>query len=99
MTGHIIPLKVYFAVTAALMVLLVTTILVPMVDLGPYNAVVALMIATIKATLVVLYFMEVRYSSRLTWLFAIAGFAWLLLLLGLTFSDYLNRSLIMRSIG
>jgi len=60
-------------------------------DLGLLNVVVALTIAVIKATLVVLYFMHVRWSSRLTWVFVCAGFFWLAIMVALTLSDYLTR--------
>jgi cytochrome c oxidase subunit 4 len=60
-------------------------------DLGRMNAVVALTIAVIKATLVVLYFMHVRYSSKLTWVFVGAGFFWLAIMVALTLSDYMTR--------
>ena len=73
------------------MVLTVITVLVAQVDLGALNNIVALSIAVLKATLVVLYFMHVRYSSRLTWVFVIAGFFWLAILMVLTLSDYKTR--------
>jgi cytochrome c oxidase subunit 4 len=59
---------------------------------GPLNAVVALTIASIKATLVVLYFMHVRYSGRLVWLVIVAGLLWLAILFAITFSDYWTRT-------
>ena len=73
------------------MVLTVVTYLVAKVDLGRFNAIVALTIAVIKALLVVLYFMHLRYSSRLTWIFVGAGFFWLLIMIVLTLSDYMTR--------
>jgi cytochrome c oxidase subunit IV len=63
-------------------------------NLGIFNPVVALAIACIKATLVILYFMHVRYSDRLTMVTVGAGFFWLLILITLSLSDYLSRSLI-----
>jgi cytochrome c oxidase subunit 4 len=89
---HVVPRKVYFAVAAALMVLLVATYAAAQVDLGPFNIVVALAIAFTKAILVVLFFMEVRWSSRLTWVVAAAGVLWLLLLIGGTLDDFLTRA-------
>jgi len=59
---------------------------------GPMNAVVALTIASIKATLVVLYFMHVRYSGRLVWLVIVAALLWLAILFAITFSDYWTRT-------
>jgi cytochrome c oxidase subunit 4 len=91
MSEHIVSRKIYFAIFGALMVLTVITVLVARVDLGALNNIVALTIAVIKATLVVLYFMHVRYSSRLTWVFVLAGLFWLGILIALTLSDYLTR--------
>ena len=89
---HVVPRKVYFSVAAALMVLLVATYAAAQVDLGPFKIVVALAIAFTKAILVVLFFMEVRWSSRLTWVVAAAGVLWLLLLIGGTLDDFLTRA-------
>ena len=61
------------------------------INLGRFNAAVALTIALLKMLLVLLYFMHVRYSSRMTWLFAAAGFIWFLIMIDLTLSDYLTR--------
>jgi len=58
------------------------------------NIVAALTIAVVKMLLVILFFMHVRYSSRLTWIFVAAGFIWLLIMLDLTLSDYLTRGLV-----
>jgi len=59
---------------------------------GPLNAVVALTIAVIKATLVVLYFMHVRYSGRLIWLVIGSAIFWLAIMFALTISDYWTRT-------
>jgi cytochrome c oxidase subunit 4 len=83
--------RVYYLVYAALMILLVVTVAVAELELGRWGLLIALLIAMVKAVLVVLYFMHVYYSSRLTWLFAAAGFVWLGILLALTMSDYLSR--------
>ena len=88
---HVVPLRVYLAVFGALLVLTALTVWVAEIDLGPLNTVVALSIATLKAVLVVLWFMHVRYSSRLTWVFVAAGFLWLALLIGGTLGDYFSR--------
>ena len=61
------------------------------VDLGALNNVVMLAIACTKALLVILFFMHVRWSSRLTWVVAASGFVWLLILFGITMTDYLTR--------
>ena len=91
MREHIVSRRIYFAIFAALVVLTVVTWSVAKLDLGKMNAIVALTIAVIKATLVVLYFMHVRYSSRLTWVFVGAGFFWLAIMVALTMGDYMTR--------
>ena len=88
---HQVPLRVYFTIFSLLMVLTAVTVGVSFIDLGAMNTVVALVIAVVKMLLVVLYFMHVRYSTRLTWAVVAGGFFWLLLLLGLTLADYLTR--------
>ena len=92
MSGHVSPLKVYLGIFLALMVLTAVTIAVAYVDLGQFNKLVALGIASFKATLVVLYFMHVKYASRLTKLVVVSGFFFLAILLGLTMSDYSSRT-------
>jgi len=91
MSSKAISRKGYVGIWAALLVLLVLTWGLAQVNLGPFNAVVALSIALAKMLLVVLYFMHVRYSSRLTWVFVAAGFIWFLIMVDLTLSDYLSR--------
>jgi cytochrome c oxidase subunit 4 len=82
----------YFAVFFALLVGTGLTVYAATLDLGRYNAAVALGIATIKATLVALFFMHVWHASeKLTKLVVIAALFFLLLLLGLTMSDYATR--------
>lgn len=89
--GHVAPLSLYYTIFAALMVGTVITVWVAFFDLGPLNNVVMLAIACTKALLVVLYFMHVRWSTRLTWVVAGAGFFWLLILFSLTMADYMSR--------
>ncbi len=88
---HIVPVKLYFAIFGALMVFTALTVWVSFHDLGNFNIVVAMGIAVTKAVLVVLYFMHVRWSSRLIWVVVGAGLVWLVILLALTMSDYLTR--------
>jgi cytochrome c oxidase subunit 4 len=76
---------------AALVVLLATTTGLAFVPLGRWNLVVAIAIASMKALIVVIFFMELRRSSGLVRVFAGAGFLWLLILLGLTGADYSSR--------
>ena len=96
MTHTIVSTRLYLRVFAALLLLTAITVAVSFYDLGGgrlhyTNALVALTIAVTKATLVVLYFMHVRYSSRLTWVFVGAGVLWLAILIALTLSDVLTR--------
>ena len=65
--------------------------LVAFFDLGALNNIVMLLIASVKALLVILFFMHVRWSTRLTWVVAASGFVWLIILFGLTMTDYLTR--------
>lgn len=87
----IVPTTIYYRVALALLVLFILTVAVAYVDLGALNIYIAVTIAVIKATLVILYFMHVRYHTRLTWIFASAGFLWLIILFSLTMSDYATR--------
>ncbi|MBW8877704.1 MAG: cytochrome C oxidase subunit IV family protein, partial [Acidobacteria bacterium] len=82
MAEHVTSRKVYFLVFAALLALTLATVLVAEVDLGVFNDVAALTIAVTKALLVLLFFMHVRHSTRMTALTAVAGFFWLALLIG-----------------
>jgi cytochrome c oxidase subunit 4 len=91
MSGHVAPKSMYYAVFAALIVGTALTVAVAFVDLGAMNNVLMLGIAITKALLVILFFMHVRWSTRLTWVVAASGFVWLLILFGLTMTDYLSR--------
>jgi cytochrome c oxidase subunit 4 len=88
---HRSSLASYFAVFATLMVLTVLTVFVSRLDLGTLNTTVAMAIAIIKATVVILWFMHVIHSPRLTWIVVIASFLWLAVMFVLFFSDYLTR--------
>ncbi len=88
---HFVSPRIYVTIFLALMALTAVTVGVAFLNLGPFNTFVALLIASTKMMLVVLYFMHVRYSSRLTWAVVAGGFFWLALLLGMTLSDYLTR--------
>jgi cytochrome c oxidase subunit 4 len=91
MAEHVSSPKLYFLIFALLMVLTVLTVVVAYFDFGVLNDVVALTIATSKALLVVLFFMHVKYSSRLTALTALSGVVFLVILIGFTLNDYLTR--------
>lgn len=90
-SDHIVPVKVYFAVAGGLYLLLVLTVAVALIDLGSLNIVAALAIAVAKMLLVILFFMHVRWSSRMVWLFASGAFVWLGILFMLTMADFLSR--------
>jgi cytochrome c oxidase subunit 4 len=92
MSEHIVPRKIYFGVFAALMVGTAVTVLAAQVNFGRMNDVVAMTIAVTKMMLVLLFFMHVRYSSRLIWVVVAAMFFWLFILLALTLSDYTSRT-------
>ena len=91
MTSHIVLVKTYLAVFIALLVSLALTVATNYVSLGRFNVVIALSIAIAKMFLVMLFFMHVRYSGRLIWIYVGAGFFWLTILLTLTMSDFLTR--------
>lgn len=92
MPAQIATPKTYVKVFGLLMGLLVLTVAANFVNLGPFNIVLAMSISVAKALLIVLFFMEVRYSHPIVWLFAGASFLWLLLLLVFTMSDYATRA-------
>jgi len=91
MSEKIVSMKTYGIIFITLVVLTIVTYRVALIDLGVFNAVVALTIAAIKATLVALFFMHVRWSPRLTRLVIAGSLFWLLILLGLTLADYIAR--------
>src|SRR5258705_11400129 len=92
MSEHIVSIKVYLLIFLALMVRTALTACAGLQDFpGQLNVIVALTIAVIKATLGVLYFMHVRYSSRLIWGVFTSALFWLVILFALTFSDYWTR--------
>ncbi len=91
MLGHVVPPRTYYQVFGALIALTVLTVGISFFDLGEWHAVAGLGIGAVKATLVVLIFMHLLYSSRLTWVVLAAGLFWLGIMLVLTLSDYLTR--------
>jgi cytochrome c oxidase subunit 4 len=88
---HVVPVRIYALIFATLLVMTAVTTFAAFVDLGPLGNFVAMGIATFKASLVVLYFMHVRYSTKLTSLVVTAGLFWLLILIALTLADYFTR--------
>ena len=91
MSEHIVPKRIYYIVFAALMVCTYLTVQIAFFDLGALNTIAALTIAVFKAVLVVLFFMHVKYSTRLTWAVVVGSVFWLGILLALTMGDYLTR--------
>jgi cytochrome c oxidase subunit 4 len=88
---HIVSIKTYLIVFAALMVLMILTVAVAFFDFGILNKGIALSIATTKAALVMLFFMHLRYSSKLVWVFAGLGFFGLLIMIIIAMGDYVAR--------
>ena len=88
---HIVSPKLYVGIFLFLMVMTFITVMASFIDLGWANPVIALVIATMKATTVILFFMHVKYSPRITQIVIISALFFLALLLGLTMTDYLSR--------
>lgn len=88
---HITPLKTYLGVAAALMVLTVITVAVSFIDLGGFNIVIALIIASIKATLVGFFFMHLYYDNKTYMIVLATALAFLTLFISLTMFDTLRR--------
>ena len=91
MTQHVVPTRIYYVIFGILMICTALTVSIAFVDLGPLNVIAALTIAVFKATLVVLFFMHVKYSTRLTWAVVAGSVFWLFILIALTMGDYLTR--------
>lgn len=91
MTHHVDSVKTYIYVFLGLIAATVLTTAVAFVDLGPLSMTVAMAIAIVKMLLVALFFMHLRYSSRLTRLVVLGGLLWLAILLLLTLADYFTR--------
>jgi cytochrome c oxidase subunit 4 len=91
MSGHVVPKKLYILVFTALIVLTGLTTGVAFINLGKWNTVAALVIAVCKASLVVLFFMHLRWSSNLLRIVVASSLLWLAILIGLTLSDVFTR--------
>jgi cytochrome c oxidase subunit IV len=91
MSEHLVPKRTYYVIYVILLFCTYLTWQVAYFDLGAMNTVAALAIAVFKATIVVLFFMHVLYSTRLTWAVVVGSIFWLGILLTLTFGDYLTR--------
>ncbi len=90
--SHLVPVWIYVAIWATLMVFTALTVFAATVELGVFNIVVALLIATIKGTLVALFFMHLRYSTKLTMVTVVAAIFFLLIMFSLSMTDYLTRA-------
>ncbi|HEX6047195.1 MAG TPA: cytochrome C oxidase subunit IV family protein [Pyrinomonadaceae bacterium] len=98
MSEHIVPVRVYITIFLVLLVGTALTVFAAFMDFPwKFNTIIALTIATAKATFVVLYFMHVRYSSRLVWVVVASALFWMAILFAFTFSDYLTRPLLSTS--
>ncbi|HXZ32690.1 MAG TPA: cytochrome C oxidase subunit IV family protein [Terriglobales bacterium] len=94
MSEHIVSSKIYYTIWIILLVLTIVTAQVAKINLGPFNPILALVIATTKALLVVLFFMHVKYTSeKLTKMVIVSALFWLLLLLFLSLADYTTRGI------
>jgi cytochrome c oxidase subunit 4 len=91
MSAHVASVRTFIQVFLALFVLTILTAAVARFDLGVMNTPIALGIAMFKASLVVWFFMGVRWNTPLTKVVVVAGLFWLLIMFGLTMSDYLTR--------
>src|SRR4026207_1275282 len=91
MSGHVAPKSMYYGVFLALLVGTGLTVAAAFYDTGAVNNVVVLGTAGTKALLVILFFMHVRWSTRLTWVVVASGFFWLLILFSITMTDFLTR--------
>ena len=100
MSEHIVPVRVYATIFGILLIGTALTVWAAFLDF-PWrlNTIVALTIATVKATFVVLYFMHVRYSARLVWVIIISALFWMAILFAFTFADYVTRDWLSLQIG
>jgi cytochrome c oxidase subunit 4 len=89
---HIVPPTVYITIGSILLVLTALTVWAATLELGPWNPIIAIFIACVKATIVVLFFMHVKYSSKLTKLTVAAGLFTFLTLIAMTLADYFTRA-------
>jgi cytochrome c oxidase subunit 4 len=89
---HIVPVRTYLIIFGLLMLGTYLTVQAAFLDLGAFNTPIAIAIAIAKATVVVLYFMHVKYSPKLTWIVVIGSVFWLAILLIMTFGDYATRA-------
>lgn len=89
--NHVVPVRVYITIFLMLMIFTALTVFASFKDFGPGNTIIAVSIAMIKASLVVLYFMHVRYNDNVVRIAVFTGFLWLGVMIVLTLSDYIAR--------
>ena len=97
MSVHISPVRTYLAIFAALMILTALTVWAAYQDFGAFSNLVAMAIAVTKATLVVLFFMHVKYSSRLTSLVVVGAVLFLVMMFGFFLADFEARQVLMQN--
>lgn len=90
--SHIVSPRIYGLIFGALLIGTALTVAASYVEMGDFNPIVAIAIACIKAVLVILFFMHVKYSSRLTKLTVAAGFFTFIVLITMTLTDYISRA-------
>ncbi|MCI0447164.1 cytochrome C oxidase subunit IV family protein [bacterium] len=88
---HVVPVSIYIIIFVSLMILTGLTVFASQKDFGPGNTIIAVSIAALKATLVILYFMHVRYNDNIVRIAVFTGFLWLGVMIVLTLSDYIAR--------
>lgn len=88
---HVVPVSIYIVIFVSLMILTGLTVFASQKDFGPGNTIIAVSIAALKATLVILYFMHVRYNDNIVRIAVFTGFLWLGVMIVLTLSDYIAR--------
>lgn len=93
---HIVPVRVYLGIISILMVLTIITVWAAFMDFGFLNTVIAVAIAVVKALLVVMFFMHLKYSARILWLYAGAGAVFFIIMLAFLLSDYASRDWLTR---
>jgi cytochrome c oxidase subunit IV len=91
MQGHVVDKKIYFLIFGSLLAMTAVTTGMAYVDLGQWNTIVALIIACCKATLVVLFFMHLRWSPDLMRIVLLSALLWLAILISLTTTDFFSR--------
>jgi len=100
MSEHIVPVRIYVTIFLLLLVGTALTVIAAFVDFpGQFNTIVAMTIATAKATAVVLYFMHVRYSTRLVWVIVGSALFWMAILFAFTLADFYTRGWLSTQIG